>query len=48
MCLAVAEAKGEKSLVDQIEIVILCSVLGVEPKDAGLYTDGAPENIIED
>lgn len=38
MCLAVAEAKGEKSLVDQIEIVMLCSVLGVDPEDAGLYT----------
>lgn len=46
MCLAVAEAKGEKSLVDQIEIVMLCSVLGVEPTDAGLYTDGAPEDLL--
>lgn len=38
MCLAVAEAKGEKSLVDEIEIVMLCTVLGVDPADAGLYT----------
>ncbi|MDX1514660.1 MAG: TerB family tellurite resistance protein [Gammaproteobacteria bacterium] len=48
MCLAVAEAKGEKSLVDQIEIVMLCSILGVEPKQAGLYTDRTPEDILED
>ena len=39
ICLAVAEAKGEKNLVDQIEIVILCSLLGVEPRYAGLYTE---------
>lgn len=37
ICLAVSEAKGEKSLVDQIEIVMLCSVIGVEPPE-GLYT----------
>lgn len=42
ICLAVAEAKGEKSLTDQIEIVILCSLIGVEPRFAGLYTvDGS-------
>jgi len=38
ICLAVAEAKGKKNLVDQIEIVMLCSRLGVEPTFAGLYT----------
>jgi tellurite resistance protein len=46
ICLAVAESKGEKTLVDQIEIVMLCSMLGVEPKDAGLYTDGSPEDLL--
>ena len=38
ICLAVAESKPEKSLVEQIEIVMLCSLLGVEPSDAGLHT----------
>ena len=42
ICLAVAEVGGEKKLVDQIEIVILCSLLGIEPRYAGLYTaDGS-------
>ncbi len=41
ICLAVAEAKGEKNLIDQIEIVMLCSILGVEPSFAGLYTSDA-------
>jgi tellurite resistance protein len=40
ICLAIAEAKPQKTLVEQIEIVMLCSLLGVEPNDAGLYTDG--------
>jgi tellurite resistance protein len=47
ICLAVAESKGEKTLVDQIEIVMLCSMLGVEPIEAGLYTDGSPEDLLD-
>ena len=47
MCLATAEAKGEKNLVDQIEIVMLCSLLGVEPNYAGLYTDNAPGDFLD-
>lgn len=47
MCLAVAEAKGEKSLVDQIEIVMLCSVLGVDPEDVGLYTGDVVSKLAE-
>ncbi len=43
ICLAVAEAKGKKTLIDQIEIVMLCSILGVEPSFAGLYTSDAEE-----
>lgn len=39
MCLAVVEAKGEKSLVEEIEIVMLCGVLGVEPARVGLYSE---------
>ena len=41
ICLAVAEARGEKGLNEQIEVVMLCSILGVELADAGLYTDDA-------
>lgn len=39
ICLAVAEAGGEKSLPQQIEIVMLCSTLGVEPAVAGVDPD---------
>ncbi len=39
ICLALSERNGEISLVEQIEIVTLCSVLGVQPDNCGLYTD---------
>jgi tellurite resistance protein TerB len=39
ICLAVSEADGEVSLVDQIEIVTICSRLGIDPADCGLYID---------
>ena len=39
LCCAVSEADGEKTLSDQIEIVSLCSLMGVEPGACGLYTD---------
>ena len=48
ICCAVSEANGDKSLSDQIEIVSLCSRLGIEPKDCGLYTDRPLENLIPD
>jgi tellurite resistance protein len=41
ICLAVADAGGTKSLTQEIEIVMLCSVLGVDPAGAGLYIDTA-------
>ena len=47
ICLAVAEAKGEKNLADQIEIVTLCSILEVEPRFAGLYTSPEGENLLQ-
>lgn len=47
VCLAVAEAKGEKNLTDQIEIVTLCSLLGVEPSFTGLYTEQSPDSILD-
>ncbi len=39
VCLAISEANGEMSLVEKIEIVTLCSLLGVEPVDCGLDTN---------
>ena len=42
LCCAVSEADGAKGLPDQIEIVSLCSLLGVEPDACGLYTDDEP------
>lgn len=39
ICIAVSEAKSERLLVDQIEIVMLCTELGVDPKEFGLYAD---------
>jgi tellurite resistance protein TerB len=39
ICLAVAEANGETSLPDQIEIVTLCSHLAVDPAGFSLYRD---------
>jgi len=41
ICLAVAEAGGEKTLSQEIEVVMLCGLLGVDPVPAGLYTDRA-------
>ena len=40
ICLAVAEANGKTSVVDQIEIVTLCSYLEIDPALFGLYRTG--------
>jgi len=47
ICLAVAEADGQATLADQIEIVTLCSLLGVDPDGMGLYPDKPVEDWIE-
>jgi len=47
ICLAVAEARGEKDLIAQIEIVMLCSLLEVDPGVVGLYTDHTPTDILD-
>ena len=47
ICLAVAEADGKATLADQIEIVTLCSLLGVNPEGMGLYLDRPIEEWIE-
>lgn len=39
MCLAVAEAKGELTRMDEIEIAAVCDALGVDCRDIGLYRE---------
>lgn len=39
VCLGILDVEGEDSLIEEIEIVQLCTRLGVEPKDCGLYVD---------
>ena len=49
VCCAISEANaadGEKNLVDQIEIVSLCSRLNIKPEACGLYTDSDPEKVL--
>lgn len=46
ICLAVSEADGKMSMTDQIEIVSLCSRLGIDPAHCGLYIDQPPETLI--
>lgn len=48
ICLAVSEADGEMSMTDQIEIVSLCSRLGIDPGHCGLYVDKSPSAILDD
>lgn len=45
LCLAVSEVNIETRLADQIEIVMLCGFIGVEPRDLGLYVDKSPDEI---
>lgn len=40
ICLAVAEAGGDKSLSQHIQVVMLCGLLGVEPGPLGFYDTG--------
>ena len=37
ICMAVAQAGGERNLTQEIEIVMLCSLLQVEPDNTDLY-----------
>lgn len=46
ICIAVSEANGKKMLEDQIEIVSLCSQLGIDPRDCGLYVDKSKDEFL--
>ena len=45
LCLAVSEMNDDTSLADQIEIVMLCDQIGVDPGELGLYVDSDVETI---
>ena len=46
MCLALSEIDGEVSLVEQIEIVTLCSLLGLDAEAFGLYHDKIKKDLV--
>jgi len=48
MCLAVAEAKGQKCRTDEVEIEAVCKALGVDPRDLGLYRDDLAKARVEE
>ena len=43
--LGICESGGEASLAKQIEVVLLCSMLGKEPGDLGLYIDNPDDSV---
>lgn len=46
ICLAVAEADGDKSLSQHIQVVMLCGLLGVDPGPLGFYADPGREDCL--
>jgi len=44
VCVAISEVEGKIPLVEQIEIVSICSQMGLEPKSCGLYADELPQD----
>ena len=46
--LAICEVGETKSLVKQIEVVMLCGLLGIEPDDFGLYIDKSTNSLLGD
>jgi tellurite resistance protein len=46
ICMAICDANGCNRIADQIEIVTLCSRLGLDPSNCGLYVDKSPEEIL--
>ena len=39
VCIGILEVEGDDSMIEQIEIVSLCTRFGIDPKDCGLYID---------
>lgn len=48
MCLAVAEAKGEKTRLDEVEIEAVCNALGVDPHALGVYGENSSDVRLEE
>ncbi len=48
MCLAVAEAKGEKTRLDEVEIEAVCNALGVDPHALGVYGENSTDVRLEE
>ncbi len=46
ICIAICDADSGDHLADQIEIVSLCSRLGLDPTELGLYVDKTVDEII--
>ena len=44
--LAICEIGETKSLVKEIEVVMLCGLLGIEPGDCGLYIDKPTDSLL--
>lgn len=47
ICMAICDADGSGRIADQIEIVTLCSRLGLDPTNCGLYIDKTADEILE-
>lgn len=45
ICIAICQADSGERMADQIEIVSLCSRLGLDPTDLGLYVDKTADEI---
>ncbi len=45
ICIAICEVNSGDRMADQIEIVSLCSRLGLDPTDLGLYVDKPIEHL---
>ncbi len=48
MCLAVAEAKGEKCRTDEVEIEAVCKALGVDSRDLDVFRHASAEARVEE
>jgi len=47
VCLAICQADGGDQIADQIEIVTLCSRLGLDLSDCGLYIDKSTDELLK-
>jgi tellurite resistance protein TerB len=48
MCLAVADAKGQKCRTDEVEIEAVCNALRLDPGELGVYRNDSVEARVEE